>query len=133
MIKARQKKIIDQYFDTKDFALTKNDIWLRKRGDLFELRIPLAGLENESKNKYQEIEGEEKIREIFAIPRLKSFIEDIANFGYDSFFQIETSSIRRDFILERKIVLEYLKKEKPDHYRALVEAGVVKQDQCIFI
>lgn len=175
-----EKVFTDKYFDDLNFSLTKNDIWLRKRGEIFELKIPIAGSENSSTNQYQEIEGGEKIREIFAITPIKSFIEDIKDLGYDSFCQCTTvrkKYKRESFVIDldeveyeadnfkyqiaeiellvenkekikkaeneiiefsKKIglkispvrgkVLEFLRNKKPDHYQALVDAGVVKGD-----
>lgn len=121
-----KQKLIDEYFDTQDFNLAKNDIWLRKKGELFELLIPIFGNEKRDSNQYQKIEGEDRIREIFAIPVMKSFVEDIADLGYDVFFEIVRVTENENFSLERKKVLEFLKTKKPDRYQALVEAGIVK-------
>jgi adenylate cyclase class IV len=174
-----EKKFVDQYFDTAEYNLTKNDIWLRKRGESFELKIPVAESFESSTNQYQEIEGEEKIREIFAIPKIKSFVEDIFDLGYSCFCECQTTRKKyqkgkfiidldeveyadSDFkyclaevellvenkddiqkaeaeILEfakslnlevsrvRGKVLEYLKREKPEHYQAIKDAGVLKE------
>ncbi|EKE19536.1 MAG: hypothetical protein ACD_8C00143G0008 [uncultured bacterium] len=119
-------KIVYQYFDTENFNLVKNDIWLRRRGELFELLIPIFENEKKDSNQYQKIEGEDRIREIFAIARIKSFIEDIADLGYDVFFESVGVTENENFLSERKKVLEFLKIKKPDYYQALVEAGVVK-------
>lgn len=120
------QKSTNAYFDTQDLNLAKNDIWLRKRGDLFELLIPIFGSEKESSNQFQKIEGEQKIREIFAVVPMKSFIEDIADLGYASFFEIENFSNGIDFSLERKKVLEFLKTKKPESYQVLVDTGIVE-------
>jgi adenylate cyclase class IV len=81
-----EKTFTDVYFDTEQHALTKNDIWLRKRGDDFELKIPMHefGSKKETQ-RYQEIEGEEKIREIFAIAPIGDFETDIKVLGYEAF------------------------------------------------
>ena len=173
-----EKTFTDIYYDSGEFALTKNDMWLRKRGDQFELKIPMHLEGNKTGQQYQEIEGEEKIREIFAIAPIVSFEKDIAAFSYAPFCQCMTTrrKFKRDgFIIDLDVVeyedfgynigeielmveekteipaaiekieifakendlkiapvrgkvIEYLKRKKPDHYKALVEAGVVIDD-----
>lgn len=165
----------DVYYDTKECALTKNDIWLRCRGGQWELKLPMQKNGKGKTNQYNEIEGEEKIRQIFDVAPEKSFLEDIQAFGYEPFCEIKT--IRKKYkkgkfnidlsdteaegfkyavseieimiedkkdaekasaeIFEfakslgleiedvRGKVIEYLKQKRPDHYQALVEAGVV--------
>ncbi len=82
----------DLYYDTADFNLSKNNIWLRKRGEQFQLKLPVAGNEKlqTQTTQYQEIEGEEKIREIFAIPPIADFEMDIEKFGYGIFCDLTT-------------------------------------------
>ncbi|EKE16534.1 MAG: hypothetical protein ACD_11C00004G0032 [uncultured bacterium] len=86
-----EETIVDVYYDTEKYNLTKNDIWLRNRNGDFQLKIP-AHLEDNKKhfNKYQEIEGEEKIRQIFSIAPMGSFEQDIHRFGYKIFCRCRT-------------------------------------------
>jgi adenylate cyclase class IV len=87
-----EKTFIDVYYDSSEFALTKNDMWLRKRGEIFELKIPMYGaLGNSLMQQYQEIEGEQKIREIFAIAPLSDFESDIRSLGYEIFCICKTN------------------------------------------
>lgn len=174
-----EKKFTDVYYDTEKFTLTSQDIWLRSRGENFELKLPMYKVgEGELTNQYQEIESEEKIREIFAIPIIKSFIEDIEALGYfpcctctttrkkykkgkfvidldlveaqdfnyaigEIELMVEEKSQMADAIAEivefakeheikieyvRGKVLEYLKRKKPEHFQALVDAGVIKKE-----
>lgn len=90
-----EKTLTDTYYDTADFALTKNDMWLRKRGEEFDLKLPMHIEGNKFMNQYQEVEGEDKIREIFSIALIGDFVEDIKVFGYESFCQCSTT--RRKF------------------------------------
>jgi hypothetical protein len=119
--KGQKKKLVfnDIYYDTSEYALTKNDIWLRSRNGNFELEIPIRG-----SGRYNKIKGEEKIRQIFNIVPRKSFLEDIQTFGYGSFCEIENAK-KEDFSIERKEIIEYLKQKRPDHYQELIKAGVV--------
>lgn len=92
-----EKTFTDVYYDSCEFALTKNDMWLRKRGENFELKIPMHGAAGSSlMQQYQEIEGEQKIREIFAIAPLSDFESDISALGYEIFCICET--VRRKYI-----------------------------------
>lgn len=86
-----EKTFTDIYYDTKEFALTKNDIWLRKRGEDFELKLPMHLGDKNFSQQYQEIEGEEKIREIFAIAAINDFESDINAFGYKPFCNCVTT------------------------------------------
>ena len=51
----------DTYFDTDHFDLLKRDIWLRKRGDDWELKIPLGDNLMGGFTQYREVVGLEKI------------------------------------------------------------------------
>ncbi len=171
-----EKTFTEAYYDTAEYALTKNDIWLRKRGEKFELKLPMLLGEKKNSQQYQKIEGEEKIREIFAIAPVNDFGKDIKVFGYEPFceyrvtrkkfkkegFVIESDSITYnngntcvvigikavveekkqimktlekiekfvqkngvDGLSSKGAVLEYLEKNRPEHYRALVAAEIV--------
>lgn len=112
--------MIYKYFDTDKYALTKNDIWLRACNGQFELEFPMQG-----EGQYNEIKGEEKIRQIFDIAPKESFLEDISKFGYFSFY--ETEGTEENFSIEKEKIISFLKQKRPDHYRALVEAGVIME------
>jgi adenylate cyclase class IV len=172
----------DTYYDTDQFALTKNDMWLRNRSGRWELKIPKYINENRESQQYQEIEGEENLRQIFDIVKKSDFAEDIGEFGHRPFCVCETrrrkfkkegftidldevkfdpngKSEKFDYALveielmvesEKEMsaaveaieifakkselknlpvrgkVVEYLKMKKPDHYNALIQAGVIK-------
>lgn len=85
-----EKTFNDLYFDTEEFTLSKNDIWLRKRGEQFQLKLPVQSEGKKLADQYQEIDGEEKIREIFAIPKIVYFEKDIEKFGYGVFCNCTT-------------------------------------------
>lgn len=171
-----EKIMTDEYYDTKEFALTKNDMWLRNRDGKWELKIPKHIDGNSLSQQYQEVEGEEKLRQIFDIPAVQNFPQDIRIFGYFPFCKLTTTRknfskegfvISLDkvesedfeyFIVEIELmvgfesemkaalerienfakqnnlqsrpvygkVIEYLKIKAPDHFRALLEACVVK-------
>lgn len=112
------------YFDTREYALTKNDIWLRSRDGQWELKIPKHSDCGKEQREFEEIFGEEKIRQIFGVVQRGEFLSDIAEFGYENFCEI-ISEKEESFSFERKKVIEYLKTKKPDHYQVLVARGVV--------
>ena len=57
-----RKNLIDIYFDDSNRSLTANDIWLRKRGNIFELKIPaISKFAGKRVSSYQEIYGVDKI------------------------------------------------------------------------
>lgn len=89
-----EKNFTDEYFDNEKFSLSTGDIWLRARNGEFELKLPMHQTEKKLIDQYQEIEGEKTIREIFAIPKLKSFREDIAQFGYQVFCTCSTKRMK---------------------------------------
>ena len=80
-----EKTFTDTYYDTPEFALTKNDIWLRKRGNDFELKLPMHLGDKNFSQQYQ------KIREIFAIATINDFESDINAFGYKPFCNCVTT------------------------------------------
>lgn len=172
-----EKTFTDFYYDNAQFSLGLQDIWLRERDGQWELKLPLTQNGSNSVDQYREIEGEMAIREIFALPPLGSFVEDISRFGYEPYCECTTTrrKYRKDgFVIDldeavfagtdlsytvaeiellvarseeageaagkildfagahglidgpvRGKVETYLKKEKPRHYAALVEAGVL--------
>lgn len=68
----------DSYFDTKDYMLTKNNFWLRKREENFELKIPTP---NSSKNgifSYQEITNFSSLEyEISQVLQIKKSLREL--------------------------------------------------------
>ncbi len=98
-----EKIFTDVYFDTADFTLTKNDIWLRRRGNSLELKLPIYQAEKKEATQYQEITGEEKIREIFAVAPVLDFENDIKVFGYEAFCKLKTvrkEHLKSGFIID---------------------------------
>jgi len=61
-----EKEFTDIYYDDEYFSLTTKDIWLRERAGKFELKVPLAKLnENRVVDRYQELENEIDILKFF--------------------------------------------------------------------
>lgn len=123
-----EKIFTDIYYDTAEFALTKNDMWLRDRDGGYELKIPMRAVAESPTQQYNEIEGEEKIRELFALPPKADFVTDIAEFGYAPFCTLITTRkkyAKSGFMIDLDLVevgdfvyniakIELLVKEKKD-------------------
>ncbi len=90
-----EHKITDAYYDNSIYSLSSNDMWLRCRDGRFELKLPMHQGESKLIDQYEEIENEDLIREIFAIPKIKSFTEDLADLGHAPF--CEFVSIRKKY------------------------------------
>lgn len=95
----REEIFTDAYYDNEEFSLGSNDMWLRKRGNDFNLKIPMRQQQEEMINKYHEIEGEMAIREIFAIPVAGTFEQDLKTFGHEPFCTFQT--IRKKYEKDR--------------------------------
>lgn len=80
-----KKTFTDTYYDTANFSLTTKDMWLRQRGDRFELKVPLnqgESMTNRVLDQYEEYETEEEIRKILNLPEKKTLKEDLEESGY---------------------------------------------------
>lgn len=99
----RQMEFTDVYFDTRDRWLTLHDKWLRRRGDRFELKVPIPGV-RQSMNVYREIENPRAIaREL----RLKSLREDVAeNLAANGLRPFCTIASRRTFYRYRGFTID---------------------------
>jgi len=122
----------DLYFDTDEFALSKNDIWLRKRGEQFQLKLPVQLEGKKLADQYQEIDGQEKIREIFAIPQIADFEKDIEKFGYGIFCDCTTTRKKyqkKDFIIDVDEIV-YESEDKQDFSYKIIEIELVVENQA---
>jgi predicted adenylyl cyclase CyaB len=91
-----EKKFTDVYYDTDDYALTKNDTWLRSRDGRFELKV-LTGESHQGRSvdQYKEIEDDKSIAQKLNIETDKPLAEALTAFGYKPFATIVT--IRRKY------------------------------------
>lgn len=79
----------DTYYDTSDFALTRQDHWLRMRGDVFELKRRVHALGHKlGGTSYEEITDEERIREFLGLAGNTSLEADLLAAGYKPFASI---------------------------------------------
>ncbi|MEK7598804.1 MAG: CYTH domain-containing protein [Patescibacteria group bacterium] len=99
-----KKTFTDIYFDDEKYSLTSRDIWLRKRGKIFELKMPIiyAAARNHV-NVYREIINTEKIIQALKLKKhSRNFLLNLRKNGYRQFCQIET--IRRKYAYENFII-----------------------------
>lgn len=65
---AKKKSFLDTYYDTTNHELTKNDVWLRKRANSWQLKIP-STLSAQAQA-YQEIDSPREISEYLGLPTI---------------------------------------------------------------
>jgi len=78
--KVAEKTLSDLYLDTQDMTLLRQDVWLRRRGCEWELKIPagVGGDNGGGMTEYKEVEGKEEVeREVakFTSIGLSSMVE----------------------------------------------------------
>lgn len=172
-----EKTILDAYFDTPSYALSRKDFWLRDRDGRFELKVPADMRGASVIDQYEELETEKEIRRALGFSEIEDMRDVLVKNGYrpfcvcttlrktyakdgftivldevgyrDSAWTYKTCEIEllvetREQMPEasRRItefaaahgltseyllgkVVAYLQREKPEHYRALVSAGVI--------
>jgi adenylate cyclase class IV len=87
-----EKVFTDIYYDAVDYCLTANDKWLRSRSGKFELKLPFNKIGEERKGDlYDEIEDEDKIREIFNVQKDFAIEEGLKSNGYLKFCICKTT------------------------------------------
>lgn len=88
----QEKVFTDIYYDTPDYSLTKDDIWLRQRDGVWELKVPLDGLEKDYiTDHYEEIDDERKIGEFLQIDSINNLSQDLAVYNYRPFCELTTT------------------------------------------
>lgn len=86
-----KKEFTDIYYDNKDYYLTKQDIWLRKRENRYELKIPLnVSIQDRISDQYQELETEEEIIEYLKLNKNIDLANALLEKGYVPFCEIIT-------------------------------------------
>jgi thiamine-triphosphatase len=81
----------DVYFDKKDHYYTVKDIWIRKRDDRFELKVPQSAfLLERASDQYEEIEDDKKIAEFLKLPVTKPLVEVLEENDIVPFCKITT-------------------------------------------
>lgn len=80
----QQTRILDQYFDTVDYKYTTQNMWLRKRGNLFELKVGIKGT-NDSVDRYEEITDEPRIVKFLGADENTNLSTALAQYGMHPF------------------------------------------------
>lgn len=169
-----EKKFTDIYYDDKNYSLTTNDLWFRKRNGKFELKIPMnKPIKERVSDQYEELENDKDILKYFRADinkpfenflhdkGLKPFCEitttrrkykkegfnidlDVVDFGYkimeielmtdDASKMDEATQYIIKFAKKHNItkeeewgkVIEYIRRNNPKHFQALIDAKVIK-------
>jgi len=81
-----EKIFTDVYYDSSDYYLTKNNIWLRSRAGNFELKFPVFSLtKNKSVDYYEEIINEKDISQKLNIKFKDNLKISLELVGYQPF------------------------------------------------
>jgi len=87
-----EKVFTDIYYDAKDYCLTSNDKWLRSRSGKFELKLPFNKINEVRRGDlYDEIEDENRIRDIFNVSKDFGMEEGLEKNGYAKFCTCTTT------------------------------------------
>lgn len=81
----KTKTFTDTYFDTKDHGLILKDFWLRRRDDVFELKIPRHKSKEHFVDQYEEIRDEKEIRQQLGLATARDLLSDLESAGYVPF------------------------------------------------
>lgn len=165
--------IHDTYFDTKDYALTLKDMWLRNRDGKYEMKVPSRKRQDFLFADFQELTTDEDIKNAIGLIEdgdLKTLLDkgdfepfasftstrrkykqgeftfdiDSIDYGYNVAeieLMVETDeeavkakekimTLATSLHLEMKVVrgklTEYMYRFKPEHHKALLDAGILK-------
>lgn len=91
---AGQIAFVDAYYDSADFKLTTNGLWLRQRDQCFELKVPATkdGTFHIGKNiPMHEITDEKRIRSILGLNEQGSLAEALQHAGYAILYRFENT------------------------------------------
>lgn len=92
----KEFSFVDTYYDTPDYALSKDDIWLRQRDRAWELKVPLDGQKKDYlTNQYEEIVADEQIRQFLQIDSKQDLAQALLLYNYRPFCELKT--VRRKY------------------------------------
>lgn len=168
-----EQKLVNSYYDNKEYSLTKKDLWLRDRNGRFEMKIPIAANHT---GQYEELENDDDIKKILNFPEEINLRQELEKRGYFPFYscltirrkyrkegfsidldltyfnektsyeiaEIELLVNKKEEVAEAiaKIkkfaaqngipydrapgkIIEFLKRYRPEHYEALIAAGII--------
>src|SRR3989338_1979634 len=172
----KEYSFTDAYYDTGDYALTSQDVWLRARDGKWELKIPLHKGAERLGDQYRELTDENEIKKYLQISQEKTFEDALKRKGYvpfSTFTRVRRKYRKESFIIDLDFVdfgdfiytigeielmikdqddmkaaldkimdfarkhdlkithvrgklMEYLKRKRPEHHKALIKANVAK-------
>lgn len=102
-----ERVFTDIYYDTENFLLTSQDKWLRSREGVFELKLSLHNGVERLADQYDELEDEQKIRQVLNLPPNKNLADDLIKAGYFPFCTCKTTRRKykkEPFIIDLDIV-----------------------------
>jgi adenylate cyclase class IV len=97
-----ERVFTDIYYDTEKFLLTSQDKWFRSREGKFELKLPLHKKREKLADQYDEIEDEQKIKQVLNLPLNKNLADNLIKVGYFPFCTCKTT--RRKYKKELFII-----------------------------
>jgi len=97
-----ERVFTDIYYDTEKFLLTSQDKWLRSREGKFELKLPLHKGRERLADQYDEIEDEQKIKQVLNLSPNKNLADNLIKAGYSPFCTCKTT--RRKYKKELFII-----------------------------
>ena len=93
-----EKTFTDTYYDTADYQLTTKDVWLRQRGENFELKVAVQFGYDRPADQYDEITDIKAIREILNIKAdTGDMAKDLAAQGIKPFIACQTTRRKYKF------------------------------------
>jgi adenylate cyclase class IV len=112
----KEIKIIDTYFDNKEYKYTLDNTWIRKRDDNFEIKVGI-NKSNGSFNEYLELTKKDEIYNFFKINKNISIENFFKKNKICNFLTFET--IRKKYKLDEFIIDVDFAKFKDFEYRIL--------------
>lgn len=86
------EKFTDIYYDTNDYHLALQDVWLRKRGNVYELKeTKIRGKNDKLARTANETVGDAQIASYLGIDIITSLQDALVNAGYIPFASITTT------------------------------------------
>jgi adenylate cyclase class IV len=87
-----EKAIKDTYYDTSDYDLTLANMWLRQRGNEFELKVPLSVSDDRTIDQYREVTDRTEICQVLGLPADGSDVATVLeNSDYEPFMSPNTT------------------------------------------
>lgn len=72
-----EKTIVDVYYDTADYDVTLANMWLRRRGEEFELKVPLRVSDDRTVDQFRELTDRTEICQALGLPADGTAVADV--------------------------------------------------------